>query len=948
MTVKQEAAFQEYLEECQEMLDRISTNLTEIQKNGLNKDQLASIYRDIHTIKGSAQLFGFLKIGRLAHALETCLDPVRKEKLLLKKELIDCIFIGLDYIEIALESIKKIKKEPEQCEDLDKLLVQFFNSIEMNFTKKYPILKDIILAVDNEKTNFEVNNNKERAVKVTTGNDDNSQGFGFFGEPDGKIKENTATVATKPIENDLPIVKKEENTNRNQAVVTNAPEKDLKKGANDDNINETIRVQVSLLNSLMNLVGELVLIRNQLLQHAKDNDQDHEFLKMSQRLNILTAELQSEVMKTRMQPIGNILTVYSRVVRDLSRELDKKIELQLLGVETELDKTVIEAVKDPLMHIVRNAIDHGIETVDDRKKIGKKETALIQIKAYNENGLVIIEVIDDGKGLDIKRIGEKAIEKGFVTPEQLSKMSEKEIQMFIFYPGFSTAASISNISGRGVGMDVVKTNIEKIGGLVELFSTPGLGTTVFIKIPLSLAILPALIVKGNQQKFAIPQTKLVELIMIDGSEQSVEKIESLQGNMVFRLRGKLIPVISLNEVLFNKKISSSDLEMNITNIVILNADNFLFGLIVDEIADSADIVVKPLTQFLKDLKVFSGASIMGDGSVALTLDVLGIANRAHISLDNSDNKKSTVIKSKLSNYYHFDSCEYLLIDVGAPGQYAIPLTLVNRIEEFESAAFEFSGEQKVIRYRETLLPIFSLPQFLNLHFESKVKNDSSRIPIIVVKKNNNLFGIEVNAVHDIIEVATKINQSIKDRLGILGTIATDNNIIVVADILGMIEILREKIQIGHVKKPDEMKEEIQEKDLKSQRLNYRILYAEDSSFFRNYVKTVLEDAGFIVDTAFDGQNALEILEKSPKNHYSFILSDVEMPLMDGLEFARRVKNNKTYSHLPMMAITTKFGPKDIEEGKKAGFFNYMEKLNAEKMIAEIDKIVFKQAVGSGE
>ncbi len=270
MTVKQEAAFQEYLEECQEMLDRISTNLTDIQKNGLNKDLLASIYRDIHTIKGSAQLFGFLKIGRLAHALETCLDPVRKEKLLLKKDLIDCIFIGLDYIEIALESIKKIKKEPEECVDLDKLLVQFFNSIEMNFTKKYPILKDIILAVDIQKTNFAVNNNKERAVEVTSGNDDNSQGFGFFGEPEVKRKENLTTIGTKPVENDLVISKKEEITNKNSNVTVNAADKDMKKIATDENINETIRVQVSLLNSLMNLVGELVLIRNQLLQHAHE------------------------------------------------------------------------------------------------------------------------------------------------------------------------------------------------------------------------------------------------------------------------------------------------------------------------------------------------------------------------------------------------------------------------------------------------------------------------------------------------------------------------------------------------------------------------------------------------------------------------------------------------------------------------------------------------------
>ncbi|MGY3803842.1 hybrid sensor histidine kinase/response regulator [Pigmentibacter ruber] len=947
MASKQEAAFQEYIDECQEMLERISTSLNEIQKNGMKKELLASIYRDIHTIKGSAQLFGFMRIGQFAHALETCLDPVRKEKLPFSKELIDCIFIGLDFIEIALVSIKSSNKEPSQSKELDKLLFQFFNSIEFNFIKTQPLVKEVMLYADKPGTLGNKINISERVEQVSSNKDENN-GFGFFTETVPKASSNVA-MENKIQENNLQNVKKEEQFQKNQQTVANSLEnKEIKKVIVEDNANETIRVQVGLLNSLMNLVGELVLIRNQLLQHAKENDEDQEFLKMSQRLNILTAELQTEVMKTRMQPIGNILTVYSRVVRDLSRELEKKIDLQLHGVETELDKTVIEAVKDPLMHIVRNAIDHGIETVEERKKQGKKETALIQINAYNENGLVIIEVIDDGKGLDIKRIGEKAIEKGFVTAEHLLKMTEKEIQMFIFYPGFSTATTVSNISGRGVGMDVVKTNIEKIGGVVDLFSTQGLGTTVIIKIPLSLAILPALIVKANAQKFAIPQTKLVELIMIDGTEQNAEKIESLQGNMVFRLRGKLIPIISLSEILFSKKVDVAFIEKSITNVVILNADNFLFGLIVDDIDDSADIVVKPLTQFLKELKVFSGASIMGDGSVALTLDVLGIATRAHISLESSEDKKTTLIKSKISNYYHQDSSEYLLIDVGAPGHYAVPLTLVNRIEEFEKTAFEFSGEQKVIRYRESLLPIFSLPQFLNLQFEAPNKLDTTRIPIIVVKKSENFYGIEVNAVHDIVEVTSKINQSIKDRLGILGTIATDNNIIVVADILNMIEILKEKIQVGHVKKANELKEDMKEKDLKSQRINCRILYAEDSSFFRNYVKTVLEDAGFIVDTAFDGAIALDMLEKAPKNHYCFILSDIEMPQMDGLEFARRVKGNNSLAHLPMMAITTKFSSKDIEEGKKAGFLNYMEKLNAEKMIKEIDKIVLKNVTASGE
>ena len=803
MSAQSESAFYEYIEECQEMLDRLSHNISLTEKNGFNKEIIASIYRDMHTIKGSAQLFGFSKIANLAHTMETCLDPIRKEKIKLSKELLDSIYLGINFIIIALEKLKETKKEPELKGEIEKLFIKFITSIELIFTKMKPLAKDKWLVSDQIPALDMGLHIVKETEKVTENIDQKNQGFGFFDDMD-----KPAMSPEKPIseKKDLVVETPPQVVTINKKVEETLPSQEVKKASLDEQVSETIRVQVSLLNSLMNLVGELVLIRNQLLQHAKLNDEDAEFLKMSQRLNILTAELQNEVMKTRMQPIGNVLTVYSRVVRDLSRELNKRIELQLIGIETELDKTVIEAVKDPLMHIVRNAIDHGIETIDERKKAGKKESALIQIKSYNENGQVIIEIIDDGRGLDLKRIGKKAIEKGIITTEQLGKMSEKETQLLIFSPGFSTAESISNISGRGVGMDVVKTNVEKIGGIVDLFSVQGAGTSIIIKIPLSLAILPALIVQSHRQKFAIPQTKLVELLRIDCSEDSNEKIEFLQGSMIFRLRGKLIPIISLSKVLFNKDLDLSSIENNVANVVILNADNFLFGLIVDEIDDSADIVVKPLSQFLKELKIFSGASIMGDGSVALTIDVLGLAEKAQLFSEAKQEAQHTIIKSKIANYYHLDVCEYLLIDVGAPNLYGIPLSIVNRIEEFEDSKFEYSGEQKIIRYREILLPIFSLPEFLKLTFEKKTKSEFVRVPIIVIRRGDFYYGIEVDMVHDIIEVSTKIDQSVKDRPGILGSVVANEKVIVIADIFGMIEQLKEKLKTGSVSTDTERNE----------------------------------------------------------------------------------------------------------------------------------------------
>ncbi|BBH53846.1 chemotaxis protein CheW [Fluviispira sanaruensis] len=926
-----QSALSEYFDECHEMLDRLDKNISTVEKNGTDKELLAAIYRDMHTLKGTSQLFGFAKMGRLAHVMETCLDPIRKGKAKLSDELLDSLFIGLDFITNSLEFIKEKHKEADHHEILESILAKFITAVELSITGLEALSKDKILFVDNNLPPLKngIKQEEKRKVPVENKKEEEHVAFEIFDVPE-KTGQNIVSTPKSPVQN------------KTEEIQTND------KKISEEQISETIRVQVNLLNNLMNLVGELVLIRNQLLQHAKLNDEDTEFLKMSQRLNVLTAELQNEVMKTRMQPIGNVLTIFSRVVRDLSKELGKKIDLVLLGVETELDKTVIEAVKDPLMHIVRNAVDHGIETIEERKKIGKKETAHIRIKAYNESGQVIIEIIDDGRGIDKDKIGAKAIEKGIISKEALAKMTEKEIQLLIFAPGFSTADVVSNISGRGVGMDVVKTNVERIGGFVDLFSVPGEGTTIIIKIPLSLAIVPALVVQTEGQRFAIPQTKLVELIRIDHSDENSEKIENLQGQSVLRLRGKLLPIISLSQVLFQKNLPTNiEKENSVSNIVILNADNFLFGLIVDEINDSADIVVKSLSQFLKDLKVFSGATIMGDGTVALTIDVLGIAETAKISIDHTNERPSSNIQTKSESTYHSDICEYLLIDTGAPSSYAIPLSIVSRLEEFESEKFELSGEQKVIRYRNSLLPIFSLPDFLELPFEDPKKIITrERTPIVVIKRGSFSYGIEVREIHDIVEVSSEINQSVKDRPGILGTIVTNEQIIVVADIFGMIDTIKLTLESQSHTHPEVGPATIHNHESTQrnihepiQRHKHRILLVEDSSFFRNYIRTVLLEAGFLVDTAYDGANALEILDSAPKNQFSLILSDIEMPIMDGISLAKKVKSSKNYGNIPMIAVTTKYSQEDIEEGINAGFLIYLEKLRAEKLIAELDEIL---------
>lgn len=948
-----EAALAEYLDECAEMVERFSQNLSTIESGNAGKDTLAAIYRDMHTIKGSSQLFGFSQVGQLAHAMETCLDPVRKGKAKVLPALVDSLYAGIDIISSLLQGIRENKVEPDMQAELTKLLPRLVSIAELSLTGSSPPTKDKTLPADSEFTSAKVplavgsahsspevsrveNAEQEAKKPVADSNkkhEPENPGFGIFEDEVAPVaaKNSTADVKAAPSPTQSPSA----NASKPPVEVTAKP-------SADDQQSETIRVHVSLLDNLMNLVGELVLIRNQLLQHAKTNDDDANFAKMSQRLNILTAELQNEVMKTRMQPIGNILNKFTRVVRDMGRDLGKKIDLELVGAETELDKTIIEAVKDPLTHIVRNAVDHGIESSVDRKKAGKPETGHIRLKAYHESGQVIIEIVDDGRGLDRQRIGSKAVEKGLITAEAFAKMTDREVQFLIFAPGFSTAASVSNISGRGVGMDVVRTNVERIGGVVDLISTPGAGTTIKLKIPLTLAIVPALIVRTAKQRFAIPQTKLVELLRIDESETTGEKIEFLQGRPVLRLRGRLLPLVSLGEILSKPEAAPKEQKTkqpgsSVLNIVVLNADSFLFGLIVEEIEDSADIVVKSLSQFLKDLTLFSGATIMGDGAVALTIDVLGISGVARLAAESDDTSATSTTKSvevQKTKQHELETSEFLLIDVGAPGSYALPLTVVSRLEEFETSRFELSGEQKVMRYREALLPIFSLPEFLHLPFDKK-KSQRDRVPVVVIRRGDRYYGIEVEEIQDVVSIAAEIDQTVKDRPGILGTMVAQERVIVVVDIFGMIDSLKARLE-GEPAVNATSAADSGAKNLSSKRRRHKILIVEDSSFFRNYIRQVVEEAGYQVEVACDGADGFAKLESASAVDFTLVLSDIEMPVMDGLELARKIRSTPKCANLPLVAITTRFSNADIERGKQAGFTLYLEKLNAEKLITELD------------
>jgi two-component system chemotaxis sensor kinase CheA len=544
----------------------------------------------------------------------------------------------------------------------------------------------------------------------------------------------------------------------------------------------TIRVDVGLLDKLMNLVGELVLVRNQVLQFTAQGA-DSAFLATSQRLNLITTELQGSVMKTRMQPIGNVWGRLPRVVRDLATACGKQVRLEMEGKETELDKTIIEAIKDPLTHIVRNSVDHGIEKPDLRVARGKPEEGCLKMRAYHEGGQVNIEITDDGGGIDYERVKQKALQRGLITPEQVSNMSDHESLLLLFLPGFSTAEKITNVSGRGVGMDVVKTNIEKIGGTVDLQSQPSEGTTLKIKIPLTLAIIPALIVTSGGDRFAIPQVSLLELVRLEG-EQARQQIEFIHGTAVYRLRGQLLPLAYLNRELNINEKSESD--PAVVSIVVLQADGHPFGLVVDEINDTAEIVVKPLGKQLKGVASFAGATIMGDGRVALILDVLGLAQRARVVTEARDR---TLLDNAAQARKTTDARQTLLLfDVGQGSRMAIPLSMVARLEVIPRSSVEHSGTQEVVRYRGQILPLIRVSKYIPAVSVSETSNDDKEqsMQVVVYAEQGRSVGLVVDRIHDIVNETITVKRDACAN-GIFGSIVIQDK---VTDLLDVPAIIR--------------------------------------------------------------------------------------------------------------------------------------------------------------
>jgi len=721
----------------------------------------------------------------------------------------------------------------------------------------------------------------------------------------------------------------------------------------------SLRVSVKVLDTLMNLAGELVLGRNQLLQEAESKD--HRGIEsVAARIDQVTSELQEAIMQTRMQPIGTVFNKFPRIVRDLSSSLDKQCELTIEGKDVEMDKAIIEGIGDPLTHLIRNSVDHGIEQPDVRTANGKDAVGIVILKAYHQAGKVNISIIDDGDGINHIKLKEKAVEKGVITAEQAAEMSEGEAVRLIFHPGFSMAKKVTGVSGRGVGMDVVRTNIEELGGTVDIETQIGKGTTISIKLPLTLAIIPSMVVRCGNGRFALPQTGISELVRIKASEVT-EKIERLKEAEVLRLRGSLLPLVRLSDVLNiqskyrelttqqlldNNRLNITDCRSEedeeheehteqenrdiqrrdntvagATKIIVVETGNLRYGLIVDELFDSKEIVVKPLGRHMKGNPCLAGATILGDGNVALILDVAGIAAHLQLTMPDADSAKNS---QELTSGDKAETQSVLIFNNDPSEHFAVPTNFISRIERIRSEQIDSVAGREVLQYRGSSLPLLGLEQ----HIKAQPRPDTTWLYVVVFKLSGFEVGLVAPELVDISNISIDIDTITFRETGVVGSIILDDKTIRMVDVYKLAEAAH----------PEWFTQQEETTSAVREQKTTTILLAEDSAFFCQQMKNFIEAEGYEVIACEDGQIAWETLQlKDPDQNFDMVITDIEMPNLDGLGLARNIKADPEFAHLPVIAVTSLAGEDDMQRGYEAGIDDYQIKLDREKLLGAITR-----------
>ncbi|MEM9635240.1 MAG: hybrid sensor histidine kinase/response regulator [Pseudomonadota bacterium] len=923
----------EFITETNESLDVVDVELVKFEQEPNNATILDNIFRLVHTIKGTCGFLGLPRLEGIAHAAETLMGKFR-DGAPVTQEAVSLILISIDQIKEILGDLEAAEGEEPQGDDSE-----LIGKLENMSAKADAAMAGESVAEDEAEAEEEAAQAEaaedaspdqalERPLRPGEVSLDELERAFRETEIEVEIAEAEVVEAEDIVEEveepaPAPVAAKAEakpEAKKPEAKKSGA-EGGEKKAAGGGVSNQSIRVAVDTLEHLMTMVSELVLTRNQLLEIVRRHE-DSEFKVPLQRLSNVTAELQEGVMATRMQPIGNAWQKLPRIVRDLSQELEKPIDLEMIGADTELDRQVLEMIKDPLTHMVRNSADHGLELPEDRRAAGKPEKGIITLAAYHEGGHIIIEVRDDGKGIDVDKVKAKMLERGLATEAEVEKMTDSQIHKFIFHAGFSTAAEVTSVSGRGVGMDVVRNNIELIGGTVDLRSTPGKGSSFIIKIPLTLAIVSTLIVEAGGDRFAIPQLSVVELVRVQTNSE--HRIERIKDTPVLRLRNKLLPLVHLSQLLGIYEGENADEAIDADNgfIVVMQVGSQTFGVVVDGVFHTEEIVVKPMSTMLRNLDMFSGNTILGDGSVIMIIDPNGIAGAmaSHASsavAESQEDDQEDLQRRAMSGQ---SAISLLLFRAGAPEPKAVPLSLVTRLEEFEVSKIERSNGRDLVQYRGALMPLV----YVN---DGDCHKTEGTQPMLVFSDSGRSMGLVVDEIVDIVEDHMNIEVG-SERPGVLGSAVVK-------------ERATEIIDLGYYL-PQAFEDWFMRKEMDIEALTKKVLFVDDSSFFRNMLTPVLKAAGYDVTTCIGPQQAFELLENGDKFHA--IVSDIEMPEINGFEFCESLRRDPRFRSIPMLALSSLVTPASIERGRQAGFDDYVAKFDRPGLIAAL-KDVFSGELG---
>jgi two-component system chemotaxis sensor kinase CheA len=863
----------EFTAECREGLARVDTELVAFERDPSDREHLGEIFRVVHTIKGTSGFLGLQRLERLAHAAENVLGLWRDSEAVPDAAKVTTVLAAIDRIKDIVTELELSGAEPSGDD------------------------ADLVAALE--------------AIVAAAG-----------GQEEPPAARATPMPAEAPVAEPAAVAESSDCGPAAQDEVPDAvscppssPEVVASAAGSADGAGRrpartgSLRVSVALLEALMGHVSDLVLTRNRLVRLGREVS--HPELETAlQRLDQVTTELRDGIMKARMQPISNAWSGVPRIVRDLCTSLGKKVDLVMEGGATELDRQLLEVVKDPLTHIVRNAVDHGIEPPEERRRAGKPEAGRLRLSAAHEGGMIVVRVADDGRGLDLARIGRKAIAAGLCTAEQLAAMSPRQVASLIFAPGLSTAEKVTNVSGRGVGMDVVRRNIEDIGGSVDIETQPGRGTMFTITIPLTLAIVPALIVGVGEQRFALPQQGILEIVRCGGGDD--RSLETVDGRRLLRLRGELLPVRSLAEILGLGADGPSD-PGGRGFVLVLEPAGHRFGLVVDAVHDSEEIVVEPIASVLRNITLFAGTTLLGDGSIAIVLDLKSLASAAA-----ADDRLGMERGTETAEAVGSDTTSLLRFAAGRYRMAAVPIELVQRIERVEPQQLELVGSRSVFRFGEELVPLVDV----DAAFVAAL--DRPR-PALLFADAGRRFGLLVDEIHDVVEAEVEL------------TIEPDAPTILGAGYFAGASCVM--LDIGHFVNTVFGGWFGADRAASRARRSTRLLLVDDSRFFRSLLTPILENRGFEVVAVESAREALQCLDRGERFHV--VISDLEMPDMDGFAFAEACRARGL--EMPLVALSSRTTPQDRARTRSVGFDDHVAKLDRAHLFETISRFAGQQA-----